>query len=129
MLFAPKIRKYAALLLSILAVMLLFALPASAAESISFSLSVEPASLTEPGPVTVSVRVANTGDADLTEPVSLQDPDGQIVTAFGDGGQALIKQGEYVTAQQTYNVTREQLSDGKLTYTLSYNQEIGRAHV
>lgn len=122
MLFAPKIRKYAALLLSILAVMLLFALPASAAESISFSLSVEPASLTEPGPVTVSVRVANTGDADLTEPVSLQDPDGQIVTAFGDGGQALIKQGEYVTAQQTYNVTREQLSDGKLTYTLSYNQ-------
>ena len=122
MLFAPKIRKYAALLLSILAVMLLFALPASAAESISFSLSVEPASLTEPGPVTVSVRVANTGDAALTEPVSLQDPDGQIVTAFGDGGQALIKQGEYVTAQQTYNVTREQLSDGKLTYTLSYNQ-------
>ena len=122
MLFALKTKKYAALLLSILAVMLLFALPALAAEPISFSLSVEPASLTEPGPVTVSVRVANTGDADLTEPVSLQDPDGQIVTAFGDGGTALLQQGEYVTAQQTYNVTREQLSDGKLTYTLSYNQ-------
>ena len=122
MLFALKTKKYAALLLGILAVMLLFALPALAAEPISFSLSVEPASLTEPGPVTVSVRVANTGDSDLTEPVSLQDPDGQIVTAFGDGGQALIKQGEYVTAQQTYNVTKEQLSDGKLTYTLSYNQ-------
>ena len=122
MAFALKTKKYAALLLSILAVMLLFALPAWAAEPISFSLSVEPASLTEPGPVTVSLRVANTGDADLSEPVSLQDPDGQIVTAFGDGGQALIKQGEYVTAQQTYNVTKEQLSDGKLTYTLSYNQ-------
>lgn len=122
MLFALKTKKHIALLLSLLAVMLLFALPAWAAEPISFSLSVEPASLTEPGPVTVSVRVANTGDADLTEPVSLQDPDGQIVASFGDGGQALIKQGEYVTAQQTYNVTREQLSDGKLTYTLSYNQ-------
>lgn len=122
LLFAQKTNKSIALLLFLLAAVLLFALPASAAEPVNFSLSVEPATLTEPGPVTVSVRVANTGDADLTEPVSLQDPDGQVVTAFGDGGQALIKQGEYVIAQQTYNVTKEQLSEGKLTYTLSYNQ-------
>lgn len=118
---ALKSKRFA-VLLALLAVTLFFALPALAAEPVSFSLSVEPASLTEPGPVTVSLRVANTGDADLTEPVSLQDPDGQVVGSFGDGGQALIKQGEYVTAQQTYNVTQEQLNAGKLTYTLSYNQ-------
>jgi len=122
MLFALKTKKRFALLLAALAVLMLFALPALAEEPLSFSLSVEPASLTEPGPVTVSIRVVNNSGADLTEPVSLQDPDGKVVTTFGDGGQALIKQGDFVSAQQTYNVTQEQLNDGKLTYTLSYNQ-------
>ncbi|MBQ9196966.1 MAG: hypothetical protein IJ157_06945 [Clostridia bacterium] len=122
MTFALKSKKRAALLLALLAAVLLFALPATAEEALSFSLSVDPASLTQPGPVTVSLRVGNNTDADLTEPVSMQDPDGQIVTAFGDGGQALIKQGEFITAQQIYNVTQAQLNDGKLTYTLSYNE-------
>lgn len=120
--FALKSKKYFAWALAMLAAVLLFALPALAEEPFSFSLSVEPASLTAPGPVTVSVRVVNNSGADLTEPVSLQDPDGQIVTAFGDGGQALIQNGDYVAAQHTYNVTQAQLNEGKLTYTLSYNQ-------
>ena len=120
--YALKNNKYRVLLLTILLAAMLFALPAQAEDPISFSISVEPSSLAEPGPVTVSVRVGNNSGADMTEPVSLQDPDGQIVTAFGDGGQALIKQGEFVTAQQTYQVTQEQLNQGKLTYTLSYNQ-------
>ena len=119
---AREARKRIALLLALLAAMLLFALPAFAEEAISFSLSADPDSLTAPGPVTVSVRVVNNGAADMTEPVVLYDPDGNIVTGFGDGGQALIKQGEYVTAQQTYNVTQAQLDEGKLTYMLSYNQ-------
>lgn len=38
---------------------LLFALPAMADDNINFTLSVEPSSLTAPGPVTVSVRVVN----------------------------------------------------------------------
>ena len=122
MLFALKTKKRFALLLALLAAVLFFALPALAEEPISFSLSVDPASLTQPGPVTVSLRVGNNSGADLTEPVSLQDPDGQVVTAFGDGGQALIKQGEFITAQHTYEVTQAQLNEGKLTYTLSYNQ-------
>ena len=120
--FARVTRKRIALLLALLAALLLFALPAFAEDPISFSLSADPDSLTAPGPVTVSVRVVNNGTADMTEPVVLYDPDGNIVTAFGDGGQALIKQGEYVTAQQTYSVTQAQLDEGKLTYMLSYNQ-------
>ena len=119
---ALKTKNRIALLLALLAAVLFFALPALAEDPFSFSLSVEPASLTAPGPVTVSVRVVNNSGADLTEPVSLQDPDGQVVAAFGDGGQALIKNGDYVAAQHTYNVTQAQLNDGKLTYTLSYNQ-------
>ena len=122
MLFALRTKKRVALLLAMLAAVLFFALPALAEEPVSFSLSVDPASLTQPGPVTVSLRVGNNSGADMTEPVSLQDPDGQVVTAFGDGGQALIKQGEFITAQHTYEVTQAQLNEGKLTYTLSYNQ-------
>lgn len=100
---------------------LLFALPAMADDNINFTLSVEPSSLTAPGPVTVSVRVVNAGETDMTEPVMLYDPSGALVPTFGDGGQALIKKGDYVTAQHTYNVTQQQLDEGKLTYMLSYN--------
>lgn len=122
MFLAHGSKKLYALLMAALAVLLLFALPAAAEEPISLSLSVEPASLTAPADVTVSIRVVNNSGADMSEPVTLYDPDGQLVTAFGDGGQALIKQGDYVTAQQTYHVTQAQLDEGKLTYMLSYNQ-------
>lgn len=100
----------------------LFAMSAFAAENINFTISVEPASLTEPGPVTVSIRVANAGETDMTEPVVLYDPDGNIVTGFGDGGQALIKKGDYVSTQHTYHVTQAQLDEGKITYSISYNE-------
>lgn len=46
---------------------LLFALPAMADDNINFTLSVEPSSLTAPGPVTVSVRVVNAGETDMTD--------------------------------------------------------------
>ena len=118
--FAHMIRKPWVLVLAVLAAMLLFALPTLADDTIGITLSVEPAELTAPGPVTVSIRVVNNGP-DMSEPVLLYDPDGQIVTAFGDGGQALLRQGEFVTAQHTYNVTQAQLNAGKLTYILSYN--------
>lgn len=122
MLFAQVTKNMRKLVLvMLLLTALVFALPAMAEEQINFTLSVEPSSLTAPGPVTVSVRVANVSDADMTEPVLLYDPDGQIVTTFGDGGQALIKKGEFVSAQHTYHVSQAQLDDGKLTYMISYN--------
>lgn len=114
-----KICTMLALLVMLLGV---FAMSASAAENVNFNISVEPSSLTEPGEVTVSIRVVNAGETDMTEPVVLYDPDGNIVSGFGDGGQALIKKGEYVSAQHSYNVTQSQLDEGKLTYSISYNE-------
>ena len=115
-------RKIYALLALLVMLLCTFAMGASAAENVNFAISVEPASLTEPGAVTVSIRVVNAGETDMTEPVVLYDPDGNIVTGFGDGGQALIKKGEYVSAQHTYNVTQAQLDEGKITYSISYNE-------
>ena len=114
-----KVRKLLALAVLLMTV---FALNAFAAENVNFTISVDPASLTEPGNVTVSVRVVNAGDADMTEPVLLYDPDGNIVTSFGDGGQALIKKGEFVSTQHVYAVSQQQLDEGKLTYSVSYNE-------
>ena len=114
-----KICSVLALLVMLLS---MFVLSASAAENINFTISVEPTSLTEPGAVTVSIRVVNAGETDMTEPVVLYDPDGNIVTGFGDGGQALIKKGEYLSAQHSYNVSQAQLDEGKITYSISYNE-------
>ncbi|HUM61635.1 MAG TPA: hypothetical protein PLA31_09390, partial [Clostridia bacterium] len=47
---------------------------------ISFTISVEPTSLTAPGTVTVSTRIANAGTEDMNSPISLYDPDGKLVT-------------------------------------------------
>ena len=85
-------------------------------------MTIDPHILTGPGPVSVSITVTNNTGFDITEPITLQDPDENIVTEFGDGGQALIRQSGFVAAQQTYQVTQKQLNQGKLTYTLSYNQ-------
>ena len=126
MVFAHEMKKRIALLLALVAALvLLLALPALAEEAVIFSLSVDPDSLTEPGPVTVSIRVANNSGADMTEPVLLYDPDGNVVTGFGDGGAAILKKDAIVTAQQTYQVKKAQLSEGRLTYMLTYKQPDG----
>ena len=121
--YTQKLTKKICTLLA-LAVMLMtmFAVSAFAVENVNFAITVDPASLPEPGNVTVSIRVVNAGDTDMTEPVLLYDPDGNLVTGFGDGGQALIKKGDFVSAQHTYAVTQDQLDEGRLTYSISYNE-------
>jgi len=86
---------------------------------LSFTLSVEPASLTAPGTVTVSARVSNAGSEDITTPLSLYDPDGKLVTAFADGGSlGKLPSGENYLWQGQYAVKQAQLDEGKLVYTL-----------
>ena len=89
---------------------------------ISFTISVEPTSLTAPGTVTVSTRIANAGTEDMNSPISLYDPDGKLVTAFADGGSLpRLPAGESHTWQGQYAVKQSQLDEGKLVYTLRYN--------
>jgi hypothetical protein len=89
---------------------------------INFTISVEPTSLTAPGTVTVSTRIANAGSEDMNSPISLYDPDGKLVTAFADGGSLpRLPAGESHTWQGQYAVKQSQLDEGKLVYTLRYN--------
>lgn len=124
MLFAQRTVRARALVFALITLTLLFGLlaGAQAADDVNFTISAEPSSLTAPGDVTVSIRVVNASGADMTEPISLYDPDNKLVTGFADGGQALLSKDGYATGKHTYKVTQAQLDAGKLTYTISYNR-------
>ncbi len=93
-------------------------------EGLTFALSAEPSSLTAPGTVTVSARVANAGSADINTPMALYDPDGKPVTSFGDGGTLLkLESGESYLWQGQYAVKQSHLDEGKLVYSLRYNTQ------
>ena len=96
----------------------------SAPDGLGIELSVEPASLTAPGTVTVSARVSNAGTAEIATPLSLYDPDGKPVNSFGDGGMLLrLAPGETYPWQGQYMVTQAQLDEGKLVYSLRYSTQ------
>lgn len=96
----------------------------AADDGLTFTLSVEPGSLTKPGTVTVSARVSNAGTTDLNTPMSLYDPDGKLVTAFSDGGSLMsLPSGENYLWSGQYEVKQSQLDEEKLVYTLRYSTQ------
>lgn len=98
-------------------------------DPVEFTIEVLPGSLTEPGEVDVSLKVANTGSEDMLSPVTLYDPDGSVVTSFGDGGSYQLAAGAFRTWEGVWKVTQAQLDQGEVIYTLKYlledeNQEM-----
>lgn len=98
-------------------------------DPVEFTIEVLPGSLTEPGEVAVSLKVANTGSEDMLSPVTLYDPDGNVVTSFGDGGSYQLAAGAFRTWEGVWKVTQAQLDQGEVVYTLKYlledeNQEM-----
>ena len=118
--FARNIIKLAAVTMLLLA--LVFVLSAAAEEDpVEFAIEVNPTSLTAPGKVNVSLRIANSADQDMSGPVTLYDPAGQVVASFGDGGSYLLKSAESRSWEGEWNVTQAELDAGKVTYTLKYS--------
>ena len=117
--FARNIVKLAAVMLLLA---LVFAFGAAAEEDpVEFAIQVSPASLTAPGKVNVSLRIANPTDQDMSAPVTLYDPAGQVVASFGDGGSYILKSGDSRSWEGEWNVTQAELDAGKVTYTLKYS--------
>jgi hypothetical protein len=93
-----------------------------AEDAIQFTIAVDPASLTAPGEVTVSVNIANAGTSVMSEPVKLYDPAHNLVTAFKDGGSSFVSQpGSVAAGTIPWTVTQAQLDAGKITFTIEYN--------
>lgn len=117
---APRFKVYL-LVLCLTALCLALVLPASATEltGLNFTMEVDPSTMTSPGKTTVKVRLANSGQTDITLPLSLYDADDKIVPSFFDGGTlSQLKVGETQVWSGEYAVTQAQLDAGKLIFTL-----------
>ena len=125
MMLAQKRMRFGGLVLLLMVLFFAFGAAALAAESdpIDFTIQVTPQSLTAPGPVTVSLRAANTSNADMVDPVTLYDPAGNVVASFGDGGSYILGAGASRSWEGTWNVTQAQLDAGEFSYTLKYHLE------
>ncbi len=111
------------LLILVLAFMFQCAGLAEDADPVNFTIQVTPDSLTGPGEVNVSLRVSNPTGEDMIAPVTLLDPDGNVVASFGDGGTYILKSGDSRSWEGKWNVTQAQLDAGAVSYTLSYHVE------
>jgi len=111
-----------AALLSVLA-----CLPALAVEApVLATMTITPDEMSVPVPVTAHIKIENISGADLTSPLTLYDPSGRKVTAFGDNGSLTLKAGESTTINRELNVTQEMIDQGKVSYSLHWIDEEGR---
>ena len=125
MTFARGFLRYTGGLLLIMAIVFMLGAAGLAEEGdpVTFTIQASPASLTAPGPVSISIRVSNSGSADMIAPVTLYDPEGSVVPSFGDGGSYLLKSGDSRSWEGTWNVTQAQLDAGFVSYSLKYHLE------
>ena len=112
---------------ALLVLCLMSALPALAVDTpVMAQISISPEELSVPGPVDVSIGVTNISGADLTRPVTLYDPNGKIVSGFGQNGSATLKAGAQMSVSLQGTVSQEMLDQGSMTYTLRWQDESGQ---
>lgn len=113
--------------LLLLALALALALPASAEyDPITTSSACVPNTLVEPGPVDVTIKVYNSGDTDMQSPMTLYDPNGEAVENFVD---VTLAAGQSQSWNGTWNVSQEEMTEGKLRFALRYELNAGGAAV
>ena len=109
--------------LLLLALALALALPASAEyDPITTSSACVPNTLVEPGPVDVTIKVYNSGDTDMQSPMTLYDPNGEAVENFVD---VTLAAGQSQSWNGTWNVSQEEMAEGKLRFALRYELNAG----
>ena len=114
-------------LLVLLILCLMAALPALAVETpVTAQITISPEEMSVPGPVNVSITVTNISGAELTQPVTLYDPNGKVVSGFGQNGSAKLKAKAKMSVSLQGTVTQEMLDQGSMTYTLRWLDESGR---
>ncbi len=107
-------------------VMLIFALTvflvsgacADETNPLRVSMQVSQTSFTEPTDVTVSIRVANTGEETLPGPVTLYYPSGNQVEEFGA---PVLEAGASKSWSGTLSVTQAMLDNGKISFRIKYS--------
>lgn len=114
------------IVLAVLVLCLMAALPALAVETpVTAQITISPEEMSVPGPVDVSISVTNISGADLTQPVTLYDPNGRLVSGFGQNGSVTMKADAQMSVSLQGTVTQEMLDQGSMTYTLRWMDENG----
>lgn len=96
---------------------------ASGFDPVVFSIHVSPGQLSAPGEVSVSLSLSNSSGEDMVSPVTLYDPDGNVVASFGDGGSYVLKAGESRSWEGKWNVSQQLLDAGSISYEVRYHLE------
>lgn len=118
---APRFKVYVTVLVLVALVAGLLCVSAQEVgmAGLSFTMEADPATMTAPGKIKITVRLANSGQADITTPMALYDGEDKPVTSFFDGGTlSVLKVGESRTWSGEYAVTKAQLEAGKVIFTL-----------
>lgn len=119
---APRNKIYLWILCLAIFTGMFFTFNASAQEGLNFTLAIDPSTMTKPGQVKVTVRLANSGQSDITTPLSLYDADDKLVTDFFDGGSlSTLKAGDVRTWEGNAAIKQPQLDAGKVIYTIKYS--------
>ncbi|MFR5796549.1 MAG: hypothetical protein ACLUI3_14075 [Christensenellales bacterium] len=106
--------------------MLVFLLAVSAfamaeADPIRVSSLSEPQSVISEQDVSITIKIYNSSQTDMTEEISLYDPTGGVPVSTYNG-----LQGEQsVTYTGTWHVTQDQIQEGKIKYYIQYNIDSG----
>ena len=87
-------------------------------DPLKVAMSLSTNTFTEPRRITVQIRVTNDGDSEMPSAVTLWYPNGKQVEAFGA---PVLAQGESATWSGTWDVTQEELEEGRLTFKLRYS--------
>lgn len=114
-----SIRRAAAVLLAVL--MLCVCTVASAdADPIRVSSLSEPQSVISEQDVSITIKVYNSSQTDMEEPITIFNPSGISVEKYSG-----LKGEQSVTYNGTWRVTKEQIEEGKIKYFIKYTVDTG----
>ena len=94
---------------------------AEGVDAVAFNMEATGTEMTGPGEIGIQVRVTNTTQSDMTDPVTLYDPSGNVVTAFGTDGKVTLKAQASYPWSGTYSVSQAELEKGSLTFSIRYH--------
>lgn len=114
-------KKLLVLALLFIAMLAFYTLSSAATDPIVCTMEVSPSSLSEPGDVTITITISNSGDTDMTSPLTLFDPTSQVVTDFGEDGSVTLKAGEVKTWSGTWSVNQRTLENGQIVFFVKYS--------
>lgn len=111
-------RRMMIFLVALLGLLLVTGVAFAAENPIKVSMQLSESEFTGPAEVTVSIKISNSGNTDLPGPVKLFYPDDKPVEDFGE---PVLAAGTSKSWTGKWNVTKEQLEDGKITFRMSYS--------